>query len=69
MTNKEIGLFLAREIFLVGKEQGKTPHRIEYKLGEYPDGEIPGGGLCEAALANVIRHALDFPPSGGADGG
>lgn len=63
MNNHELAAKLAAAVFSVGCERGR-PHRIEFKLGEYPDNERSGGGLCETALASVLYHALSIASVG-----
>lgn len=48
---------IARDIFAEGDRS--TPcQRIQFMGGTYPDLETNNGGLCESALAIVLRRSL-----------
>jgi hypothetical protein len=55
--NKEIAKRLARAIMRTGDEYGEKCTRIQFKI-ERKHVERDSVGLCEAALANVIRAEL-----------
>lgn len=57
---------LARMIFEIGDEParlGGKVQRIQFMGGDYPDGEIPLGGLCESSLEHFLDHALHMAKS------
>lgn len=56
--HEHLARVLAREIFKKGVFRGETPHRIQFMLGNYPDNEFVGCGLCEDALKHVIFDVL-----------
>ena len=49
---------LARAVFACGDDSRGKCRRIQFKIGEYPNDEISGGGLCEVALADVLRRSM-----------
>jgi len=49
---------LARAIFAVGDDSHDKTQRIAFKGGKWPEAETDLVGLCEEALATVIRAAL-----------
>lgn len=49
---------LARAVFACGGDRSGECRRIEFKIGNYPHNEKPGGGLCEAALADLLLSNL-----------
>lgn len=52
---------LARAIFEIGDEPritGGKVQRIQFMGGEYPDGEIPLGGVCESSLESFLDYTL-----------
>lgn len=49
---------IAHDLFTLVR--APTPcQRIQFLGGSWPDNEIPQGGLCESALAGVIRKSLN----------
>ena len=40
-------------------------HRIQFKIGKYPDNERDAGGMCREPLIRFIADRL--PPTGGDD--
>lgn len=50
---------LARAVFEVGNEGRVKCSRIEFKLINRDGDEVGGGGLCEEALADVLRKYLE----------
>lgn len=57
MNAKELGAQLARDLMELGGER-RPCHRIEFKGGNWPDGEIPQGGMNEGALARFFALRL-----------
>ena len=57
MNAKEIGVKLARDLMALGDEHTKA-QRIEFKGGNWPDGEIAQGGMNENALAIFFSERL-----------
>ena len=53
---------LARAVFACGDDRSGECRRIEFKIGSYPHNEKPGGGLCEAALADLLLSNLTNNP-------
>ena len=69
MTNAELGVYLARQVFDLGDELGDKTKRIQFMGGKYPDAETKLGGLSELSLASFIAYALgrqQSKPSGDA---
>lgn len=64
MNATELGAQLARDLMELGGER-RPCHRIEFKGGNWPDGEIPQGGMNEDALARffALRLAVLMPPN------
>lgn len=58
MENRELAQKLAKGIMDTGSDPGRPVQRIQFMGGEYPKNEIPQGGLCEAALSEVIYRLL-----------
>jgi len=55
--SEDIAMKIARDLMAIG--DGPTPcQRIQFMGGHWPDGEIPQGGLCEAALVLELRSML-----------
>lgn len=55
---------LATHVFEQGDEDrpGGRVQRLQYKGGKYPDCETDLGGLCQEALAGIIRDFLHHEP-------
>ena len=49
---------MASELLKVGDEPNSPVHRIEFKGGEYPDNEIPQGGMNLDSLTRWIYREL-----------
>ena len=54
---------LARAVFAAGDDIRGKCNRLHFKLREWPDDEISGGGLCEAALADLLYRELLRKPN------
>jgi hypothetical protein len=68
MNTTQFSSDLARYIMSVGDEGTERPcTRIQFKGGEYPDGERDQGGVCEEALQRAIerflKNYLTFEPT------
>ena len=49
---------LARAVFACGDDVRGRCKRIQFRLRDWPDDEISGGGLCETALADLLYREL-----------
>jgi hypothetical protein len=57
-----LGAAVARDIFALGSEpsrEGGIVQRIQFLGGQWPENELPLGGLRESALAKVIAESLE----------
>jgi hypothetical protein len=54
----ELANAIAKDLFDMGELGGLRPHRIAFKVGDYPRKERDAGGLCEEALAQRIDASL-----------
>ena len=54
---------LARAVFACGDDVRGKCKRIQFKLRDWPDDEISGGGLCETALAYLLYRELRRKPN------
>jgi hypothetical protein len=63
MTNRALANRIARKIFATGEWNGETADRMAYKFKGSPERE--GGGLCESAMADIIKHVLESSPTTG----
>lgn len=59
MTNNDLANKLARDLMALGDDPNSPAHRIQYMGGNYPDGEIPQGGMNETALACFFHKKLN----------
>ena len=55
---------LARAVFACGDDVRGKCKRIQFKLRDWQDDEISGGGLCETALAYLLYRELRRKPNG-----
>jgi hypothetical protein len=58
ISSEELARRIARAIFACGDNRNDKVQRIELKGGTWPDHETDLGGLCEDALASLIRKHL-----------
>jgi hypothetical protein len=54
----EIAKKLARALIKLGDHYESPCQRIQFMCGEYPDNEIPAGGMCEEALVMFFERLL-----------
>ena len=58
---------LARAVFACGDDVRGKCKRIQFKLRDWQDDEISGGGLCETALAYLLYRELRRKPNASDD--
>lgn len=63
MKNTELAILIAEDIMKCGGEPDSPANRIQFMGGSWADStEKAQGGLCEAALADLIQVTLDNAP-------
>lgn len=58
MSASEISKKIVDELFELGGEHGSPIRRIQFIAGNYPDAEIPQGGMNRIALITFIEERL-----------
>lgn len=59
MQNQQIAESLAKELIALGHCADSPCHRIEFKVGRYPDKERPAGGMNQDALVRFFTEVLN----------
>ena len=58
IRTNDLSVKIARDIMKLGDEPKSKAKRIQYMAGRWPNNEKVQGGLCEGALADVIKESL-----------